>query len=126
MRVGEDELGLSVARDQRAEAACTRPSSVPSRTSMQSGATAPILAIAPWLSRWLRARLASAPAALACISTAGEPSIAERGGMAPASAMASCVLRPPLDISLMAAAAIVHSAYLRVRVRVKVRVRTSR
>ncbi|KOO23058.1 hypothetical protein Ctob_007479, partial [Chrysochromulina tobinii] len=65
---------VAISRAQRADRAVVstcmpgRSSvaiNVPSRTSVHSGPTAPVFAMADWLIWWLRARLASAPAALA-------------------------------------------------------------
>ena len=84
-------------------------SSLPSFMSTQSGATAPVFVIAPWLSGWFRARLASAPAAFACITGDGAMSMETRGPMAPASVIASWFMRLSLAISLIADAASVIS-----------------
>jgi len=82
---------------------------VPSRTSVHSGPTAPVFAMADWLIWWLRARLASAPAALACISASLELSIETSGAMPPDSATAVWILAFPNAISLMASAVSLHS-----------------
>ena len=69
----------SVARARMAAAHWSLVSSEPSRIRVHSGAIAPVRAIALWFSVWFCARLASAPAAFACIWDEGEPSIPTSG-----------------------------------------------